>query len=115
MGSLFDKAMGGGDLYEEAYKVCTKFREEFPQLADIIGGSKGKSGVVDRSPGSVRLFANGGELKAEITGTEWVMRGYLVIPQGVPCFISIEKELAAGRIGWGTKTERKNRYPEPPH
>lgn len=106
MSDLFSRAMSKGDPYEEASKAVSELKSAFPYLHDVLAGSKANGSGVDRLPGSLRLFTNGGELKAEITGQEWIMRGYLLIPKGLLTFEAIEAELAAGRIGWTVKTER---------
>lgn len=110
MSDLFARAMSKADAFAEAKAAIGWMRETYPFLHDILAGCRGSNGGVDRSPGSVRLFTNGGELKAEVTGMEWVMRGYLVIPKGDLTMALIEKELAEGRIGWSAKTERKPTY-----
>jgi len=110
MSDLFSRAMEKSDGIAEAQKACSKIKEKFPYLHDILAGFRGTNGKSDRNPGSVRIFSNGGELKAEVTGKEWVMRGYLLLPEGNLSFENIEAELAAGKIGWSANTERKIPY-----
>jgi len=110
MSDLFSRVMEKGDTIAEAQAACVKIKEKFPYLHDILAGFRGTNGKSDRNPGSVRIFTNGGEIKAEVTGREWVMRGYLILPEKNLSFEAIEAELAAGKIGWATNTERKLPY-----
>jgi hypothetical protein len=106
MSDLFRRAMERGDAYAEAGKAVSEIKSRFPYLHDLLAGCRKTGDGVDRLPGSLRIFCNGGEIKGEVTGPEWIMRGYLIVPQGVLSFEAIESELAAGRIGWSVKTER---------
>lgn len=108
MSDLFARAMSKGDPHEEAEKAIGWMKSTLPYLHDVLAGCRPTPTTPARLPGSVRLFSNGGELKAEVTGAEWVMRGYLLIPHGILTVEAIEGELAAGRIGWSAKTERLN-------
>jgi hypothetical protein len=110
MSDLFARAMTKGDVFVEASNAVGWMKDVYPFLHQVLAGNHGSNGAVDRHPGSVRLFTNGGELKAEVTGMDWVMRGYLVIPKGFLTVELIEKELAEGRVGWSAKTERKPTY-----
>jgi hypothetical protein len=110
MADLFARAMSKGDTYEEAAKACDWLKEGYPYLHDVLCGHKPSKDGVPRLPGSVRIFTNGGELKCEITGQEWLMRGYLVLPPGVLTIEAIEDQLKSGQIGWAVKTERKASY-----
>jgi len=113
MSDLFARAMTKGDPWEESRKAVGWMRETYPFLHDVLVGSPPSVTLAQRLPGSVRMFTNGGELKAEITGAEWVMRGYLVLPRGVLTIEAIEKELSEGKIGWSAKTEQTNSLRKP--
>lgn len=108
MSDLFGRAMVKGDPYAEAKKAVGHLKDRFPMIHDVLAGYSASNGVVNRMPGSIRIFTNGGFLKAEVTGQEWLMKGYLVLPHGLLSFEEIETELAAGNIGWSAKTERVN-------
>jgi len=115
MSNLFDEAMSDADIYAEARASVEHLRELCPTLADLLGGTKGKSGVVDRSPGSVRLFSNGGRLKLEITGIDWVRKGYLLVPSEFKHFSHIESMLVNEKISWTKKAAQKVSMTEPPY
>lgn len=114
MASIFDEAMADGDMFEEARASVEHLRENCPLLADLLGGTKGKAGVVDRSPGSVRLFSNGGVLKMEISGIEWTRVGYLVVPKEIKHFSHTEALLESAKISWSKKRERKDSKTDAP-
>lgn len=113
MSDLLSRAMSKGDPWDEASKAVGWLKENFPFLHQVLAGQREKEKVVAALPGSVRLFSNGGELKAEITGPEWVMKGYLVLPKEVTILENLEKELADGRIGWTVKTDKVNSLGKP--
>jgi len=115
MSDLFARAMMKGDPFAEAKKAVGHLKERFPMIHDVLAGYTASNGVVDRMPGSIRLFTNGGALKVEVTGQDWLMKGYLVIPQGLLTFEAIEAELAAGNIGWTAKHEQPNSKTKPPY
>lgn len=106
MSDLLSRAMSSADPWDEAAKAISWLETPFPNLHSLLAGRREKDKVMAVLPGSVRLFSNGGELKAEFTGPEWIMKGYLVLPKEVTVLESIEIELAAGRIGWSVKGER---------
>lgn len=115
MGDLFRRATEKGDIFEEAEMAVRTLKTEFPHLHDLLCGKKGNGTTADRLPGSLRLFTNGGELKAEITGPEWVMKGYLIVPKEDMSFRAIEEQLSSGKIGWSVKTDRKDSSSKPPY
>lgn len=108
MPSIFDEAMGESDLFEEARRSVDHLRPDCPLLADLLGGTKATSTSVERSPGSIRLFSNGGVLKMEISGIDWTRKGYLIVPTEITRFSLTEALLESGKISWSKKTERVN-------
>lgn len=115
MSDLLNRAMSSADPWQEAAKAISWLEREFPNLHTLMSGRPEKEKQVAVLPGSVRLFTNGGELKAEFTGPEWIMKGYLVLPKEVTILENMEKELAAGRIGWSVKGERPNSSSKTPY
>lgn len=115
MSDLLTRAMSSADPWDEAAKAISWLEKPFPNLHSLLAGRREKDKVMAVLPGSVRLFSNGGELKAEFTGPEWIMKGYLVLPKEVTILESIETELSEGRIGWSVKGERTNNSQKTPY
>lgn len=115
MSGFLERAMLKRDSFVEGRQACLWFRESHPALYEVLAGQDGKDGGTARMPGGVRLFSNNGELKAEITGQDWVMRGYLIVPKGLLTFEALEAELAAGRIGWSPKSEQTSTSRKAPY
>jgi len=110
MSSILDRVNMKDDPWEGAQRACAWMKDDYPETYAVLTGrpkSKDSEGVL---PGSIRLFTNGGELKAVIGGKEWLMDGYIVLAHGVTILAAIEAELQQGRIGWKATTERKPSY-----
>lgn len=113
MSDLLSRAMAKVDPWDEADKAISWLKSEFPHLHQLLAGRREKEKEVAVLPGSVRLFSNGGEFKAEFTGPEWIMKGYLVLPKDFNVIENMEKELAAGKIGWSVKGEKTDSLKKP--
>lgn len=113
MSDLFSRAMEKEDSFEQAAMAVKGIKKQFPYLHDVLAGARANGSGVDRSPGSLRLFTNAGTLKAEISGREWIMRGYLVLPEGVLSIEAIEETLKSGKIGWSVASEPRDSSKKP--
>ena len=115
MPDMFSRAMSKDDPFDQARAAIEWMKLVYPCLHDVLAGYRSNGTGIDRLPGSLRLFTNGGELKAELTGPDWLMRGYLVVPKGLLTIEAIEEEIKAQRIGWSVKTERTDNLKRVPY
>lgn len=113
MSDLFSRAMEKEDTFEQAELAVRTIKSQFPYLHDVLAGSRANGSGVARAPGSLRLFTNAGALKAEISGRDWIMRGYLVLPEGVLSIEAIEETLKSGKIGWSVASEPRDSSRKP--
>ena len=107
MGSFLDRATQAGDQYGDALKACEPYLSKYPCLHAILAGEKPTPTNPGREPGSVRIFTNGGEMRASIGGKNWLYTGYLELPQRVMTLADIEDALKAEKIGWKLVDVRK--------
>jgi len=115
MADFLSQATVKGDPWVEARQCCAGIKDLFPCLYDVLVGSPPNGAGISRFPGSVRLFTNAGELKACLSGKEWLYDGYVVIPQGDTVLEGLEKQLKAGKIGWSPAREQKDSWKKPTH
>jgi hypothetical protein len=113
MADFLGRATGKSDPWVEA-KIAAEFiQAEFPYLYQVFIGSPPNAAGISRHPGSVRIFTNGNEMKAMLSGKEWENDGYLVIPKQVNLLEGIETALEAGLIGWSKSREHLNSSKKP--
>jgi len=115
MSKFLQNATSEGSCFDEARAAAEHLYKDFPAVYAILTGEPASTGFIGRLPGSIRLFTNGTELKAMLSGREWVKDGYIVVPKQVDIIGGIEEELQAGRIGWSAASGQKNSYKQPSH
>lgn len=104
---LFDKVTAGIDDRAERMKAILPFSEKLPGLCELWLGSIDASGTVNRKPGSVRIFCNGGRIKVEVNGQDWPRRGFFAVPEGELSIEFIERTLQSDVIEWVPVRDKK--------
>lgn len=115
MSGFLSQATVKGDPWLEAKAAAEPIRELFPCIYDTLIGSPPNGAGISRMPGSIRLFTNAGELKACLSGKDWLYDGYVVLPKDVAILQGLEEQLKAGKIGWSPAREQKDSYRKPSH
>jgi hypothetical protein len=110
MSNFLSRAGVDGNEWEEAREAAAHLRETFPQLYALFTGNEPKGDIPGVAPGGVRIFTNGGQLKAMISGKNWLNVGYLDCGKELTSLADIEAALQSGAIGWKKATERTLPY-----
>lgn len=108
MSDLFQRATKATNVWQDARAAAGHLVDHFPLVSEVLLGSPAGDGSSGRLPGSIRVFTNGQELKACLSGREWLFDGYLVLPKEVDIITAMELELQAGRVGWSAASGQKN-------
>ena len=104
---FLSQAMSAGDARSEAMASVAPIADKFPRLAQVLMGQWNTDGTVFRSPGSVRIFTNGGRIKVCLSGQDWIYNGYVTLPEGELSLEVLEKLLAECKVDW-SKAKMKN-------
>jgi len=104
MSSFLDRAITLGDEYEEAERAAKHLAEKFPCLCAVLTGIRPKGEAPGVSPGGIRIYTNGGQVKAMMSGKGWENLGYLDCGPTLTSLQDIEDALAQGKIGWKKAT-----------
>lgn len=106
--SILNQATGKADVWEDAKAATAELLDRFPNLVELLRGKPQKGDDPGVYPCSVRIFSNGKQLRAQISGKEWLWDFYVDIPSGVDVLEGLENQLKAGKFGKSASTEQKN-------
>lgn len=104
MSSFLDRAATAGDEYEEAEKAAAHLQAAFPCVYQVLTGVRPKGELPGVAPGGIRIYTNGGQVKAMISGKGWENIGYLDCGPTLTSFKEIEDAISQGKIGWKKAT-----------
>lgn len=104
---FFDKVTAGIDDRAERMKAIVPYTEKYPGICELFLGSVDAAGMVNRQPGAIRLFCNGGRIKCEINGQDWTRRGFFTFPEDEISIEFIEKNITLGMIEWVNQRPKK--------
>lgn len=113
MSSFLDNANAEVDLYDEAEKACKHLQESLPCLYAVLTGVRPQGAIPGVAPGGIRIYTNGGVLKAAISSSTWKKIGYLDCGKHLTSLVDIEAAIAEGSIAWNDPPKRNNSYPDP--
>lgn len=88
--------------------VPPEFRQEYPSLAEVLGGievAKGEQGGVP--PATINLWFEGGELHFCIMPRLGNRVAFGVVQDPCKGFAAIESEVCQGRFGWKPSKNRR--------
>lgn len=114
-GDFLSRATGATDTFGDAREAAGYLQKPLPHIARILMGEPKVGADTARLPGSIRLFTNGTDLKACISGREWIFDGYVVLPKELDLLAALELELEAGRIGWSVVSVQKDTSRKAPY
>ena len=115
MSDFLSGAMGVDDIKADAITAIAPIANKFPLIAQLLMGKWSDDGDVIRTPGSIRVFINGGRIKLQLTGQDWIKTGYVTMPEGVLDFEVIENMLADGKVDWSRSKPPKSGLTDIPH
>jgi len=99
-----------GDEYEENRAAIACWMDEFPEIAATLLGTPPLFGGTPVSPGTIRLFINGGRLKAMLSPKNSDLALYTTIDQPEHLLACLEQNLQEGKYDWKRSTERTTPY-----
>lgn len=104
---FLSQATGAPDQRAEAAQAIAPIADKFPCLSRVLLGQWNDDGTVHRSPGSVRIFTNGGRIKVMLWGQDWTYNGYLTLPEGELSLEVIERMLKECKTDWSKAKSEK--------
>lgn len=104
---FLSQATGAGDLRAENAAAVAPIADKFPALARVLMGQWNSDGTLFRSPGSIRLFTNGGRIKVMLWGQDWTYNGFVTLPEGEISLELIEKLIIESKVDWAKAKDQK--------
>jgi hypothetical protein len=109
--SVFSRKVNDkSDEYEENRAAIAALMDEWPEICACLLGTPPLFEGSPVAPGTIRLFMNGGRLKAMLSPKNSELALYTTIAEPEHILACLEQNLQEGKYDWKRSTERTTPY-----